>query len=75
MEILTNFPHVVGKFVITENYIVMVICLFGKGVTKVILMPWIIIKSRFNYDFFTLFGNFQLFTPMYVVVASGRIST
>ena len=27
MEIFTNFSHVVGKFVVTKNCIVMVICL------------------------------------------------
>ena len=27
----TNFSHVVGKFVVTKNCIVMVICLFRKG--------------------------------------------
>ena len=57
MEIFTNFSHVVGKFLVTRNCIVMVICLFGKGVTNVITMLWMIIKSRFNVEFFTLFCN------------------
>ena len=57
MEIFTNFSHVVGKFLVTRNCIVMVICLFRKGVTNVITMLWMIIKSRFNVEFFTLFCN------------------
>ena len=55
--ILTNFSHVVGKFLVTKNCIVMVICLFRKSVTEVITMLWMIIKSRFNFEFFTLFCN------------------
>ena len=48
------FSHVVGKFVITKNCIVMAICLFRGGVNNVITILWIIIKSRFNFEFFIL---------------------
>ena len=57
MEIFTNFSHVVGKFVVTKNCIVMVICHFRKGASNVITMLWMIIKSRFNFEVFTLFCN------------------
>ena len=57
MEIFTNFSHVVGKFLVSKNCIVMVIYLSRKGVTNVITMLWMIIKSRFNFEFFTLFCN------------------
>ena len=40
-----------------KNCIVMVICLFRKGVTNVITMMWMIIESSFNFEFFTLFCN------------------
>ena len=56
MEIFTNFSHVVGKFLVL-SCIVMVICIFRKSVTNVITMLWMIIKSRFNVEFFTLFCN------------------
>ena len=55
-EIFTNF-HRVGKFVVTKNCIVMVICLFRKGVTIVITMLWMIIKSGVNFEFFILSCN------------------
>ena len=35
----------------------MVICLFRKGVTNVSTMLWVIVKSRFKFEFFTLFWN------------------
>ena len=54
IEIFTNFSHV-DEFVVIKNCIVMVICLLRKGVTNVITMLWMIIKSRFNFEFFTLF--------------------
>ena len=38
IEIFTNFLYVVSKFVVTKNCIVMVICLFRKGVSNVITM-------------------------------------
>ena len=49
MEIFTNFSHVVGKFVVTKNCIVMVICLFRNGMRNVITPLWMIIKNKFNY--------------------------
>ena len=48
IQIFTNCSHAVGKFVVTKNFIIVVICLFRKGV---------MIKSRFNLEFFTLFYN------------------
>ena len=58
MEILTIYLQVVGKFVITKNCIVMVICLFRKGVL------WMIIESGFNFEFFTLIYNDFIQEPM-----------
>ena len=49
MKIFTNFSHVVGKFVVTKNCIVMVICLFKNGMRNVITPLWMIIKNKFNY--------------------------
>ena len=47
------FSHVVSKFnlliYVTKNCNVMVICLFRKGMSNVITMLWMIIKSRFNF--------------------------
>lgn len=43
MEILTNLSHVVGKFLVAKNCVVMVICLFRKGVTNVITMLCLLI--------------------------------
>ena len=57
MEIFTNFSHVVGKFVVTKNCTVMVIWHFSKGVSNVITMLWMFIKSRFNFEVFILFCN------------------
>ena len=48
MEIFTNLSHVVGKFVVTKNCIVMVICLFRNGMRNVITPLWMIIKNKFN---------------------------
>ena len=48
MKIFTNFSHVVGKFVVTKNCIVMVICLFKNGMRNVITPLWMIIKNKFN---------------------------
>ena len=49
MEIFTNFSHVLSKFVVTKNCIVMVICLFRNGMRNVITPLWMIIKNKFNY--------------------------
>ena len=43
MEILTNLSYVVGKFLVAKNCVVMVICLFRKGVTNVITMLCLLI--------------------------------
>lgn len=37
-----------------KNCIVMAVCLFGKGVTNAITVLWMIIESRFKFEFFTL---------------------
>ena len=57
MATFIYFSHVVSKFNlsinvtinVTKNCNVMVICLFRKGMSNVITMLWMIIKSRFNF--------------------------
>ena len=53
MATFIYFSHVVSKFNlsinVTKNFNVMVICLFRKGMSNVITMLWMIIKSRFNF--------------------------
>ena len=50
MEIFTIYLQVVGKFVNTKNCIVMVSCLFRKGVTSVIIVLWMVTESSFNLN-------------------------
>ena len=53
MATFIYFSDVVSKFNlsinVTKNCNVMVICLFRKGMSNVITMLWMIIKSRFNF--------------------------
>ena len=64
MEIFSIYLQVVSKFVITKNCIVMMISLFRKDVTTVISVLWMIIESRFNFKFFTLFCNGLIQEPI-----------
>ena len=65
MEIFKKYLQVVGKFVIMENCIIVIVMrVFRKGVTNVITVLWMIIEPRLHFEFFTLFCNSLILEPI-----------
>ena len=64
-----------GIFHVFGNFLVMLFCLFREGVTNVITMLWMIIKSRFNFELYTLFcTGFTTFSASKINRWKGEVS-